>query len=314
MSSYDSNRIALTNVAEVTAGTRVEPQASDNNIVYIGTGQPTIVFNNNPLGKLFDGSFDDAPVAGGQKTIAMPDYMMEVKAAATTAEEPKWWKDGKACGGKVVDNAGALGLLFDGSPDCSTNSSNLINLDCSGNAAKWKGRGMRGNIVIGWSGANAPIMATVSGLTGAYISKEEIASATPVVITGEDDTFRETAAKYVITLGSNVYQVHVCEIDNGNAVTMEAGNNPSGVVTGKITGKEKRLKMTMTMLTTGDTVAEDAENNIVYDEVTIIGTGDAGYDITISDCHLLDPSIGDVDGSTSWEVETTFKSVLFQQK
>ena len=58
---------------------------------------------------------------------------------------------------------------------------------------------------------------------------------------------------------------------------------------------------------------EDAENNVVYDEVTIVGTGDAGYNITISGVELLDPSIGDVDGTTSWEVETTFKSFLMQQ-
>jgi len=270
--------------------------------------------NNAPLGKRLDGTFDDAPVAGGQETITMPDYMIEVKPAITTDVEPKFWKDIKACGAKVIDNAGDLGLLIDGSPDCTTLSGDLLNLGCSGKAVKYKGRGMRGNVIIGWDGANAPIMATISGMQGALVGREEIASATPVTVVGEDDTFRETAAKYVITFGSNVYQVHTCEIDAGNAVTMEAGNNDSGVTTGKITGREKRLKMTMTMLDTGDTVLEDAQDHVVYDTVTIVGTGDAGYDIPITGCELLDPSIGDVDGTTSWEVETTFKTATLQQK
>ena len=309
----DTNRGAVVTVLESVNGTFVEPQASDSNVVYIGTGQPTVALGNESLGKLLDGSYDDAAIAGGQQVITMPDFMIEVKPSLTVDVEPKWWKEAKMCGAKVEDNGGALALVFDGFPDCTTASAKFTQMSCSSKATEWTGRGMRGNMSIGWETANANVMATVSGLTGAYVGKEDKTGVSPIEVVGDDDTFTETAAKYITTIGGAVYQVHVHSFDAGNSVTMRPANNESGIATSAITGREKRVKFSMTMLDSGDTILEDAQANAT-DTITLVGTGDAGYDITFEGCQQLDPSIGDIDGTVAWEIETTVKKATYQLK
>lgn len=313
----DSNRLAVVGVLETTPGTRVEPIASDSDIVYIGSGQVVISNGIESLGKLLDGTFDDAPVAGGKKTMSVPDYMFEIKTGLTPQDEPKWYKDAKACGGKVVDYLGVsdeVGILFDGTPSCNTLSINATNGECGQRGVAYKGRGMRGNFILSIDGSNAPLMAKISGMQGALVSRTELVSSPPITVVGDDKTATEVCAKYVFTLGSTVYQIHTLEFDNGNGITFEGGNSDSGVVKSKITSKDKRLKITATMLDSGDTVLEDAQNLTVYDTITLTGGSGAGLDVVFSGCQQLDPTIGDLDGTVTWEIETIVKSCLIQQK
>ena len=314
MGTMDTNRFGTVAVLESTAGTRVEPISNDSDSIVWGDGQPTINFNNASQGKLADGTFNDATVAGGQQTITFPDRMMNLMhAGGDGTTEPKNWKYPKMCGAKVDSSNIQLGLLFDGSPSCFTGSVDGKNLSCNGDGTLYKGRGCRGNIVISWDGANAPLTMTVSGLTGALVSKTDITGSSPYVVVGDDQEPFETAGRYVFTIGGTVYQASTGEFDAGNGVTYEPANNEQGVAQAKITGRDKRVKMTLTQLTAGDTIYDLAKNNTTFDVVGTGGVG-AGYDITFTNCQLLDPANGDVDGTTSWDVEMIVESALFLQK
>jgi len=314
--SMNTNQAGTVAAIEAVAGTSETIIAGDSDTIIWGEGQPTINFNNASLGKLADGTFHDAPVAGGQQTISYPDRMMSLLHATTAdgSAEPKNWKYAKMCGAKVdVTATPILGLIFDGAPSCHTGTVELKNLSCNGDGVLYKGRGVRGNMTIAWDGANSPLIMTATGLTGALVSKADITGDVPYSVIGDDTSAFETAGRYVFTIGGTVYQASTGEFDAGNSVTYDPANNESGVAQAKITGREKRLKMTLTQLTAGDTIYDHAKDNDTFD---VIGTGGvgAGYDMTFTNCQLLDPSNGDVDGTTSWDVEMIVESALFLQK
>ncbi len=312
--SLNNNQMGIVTRPEAVAGTYEAPQAADSNIIIWGAGQPTINFGNESQGKLLDGSFDDAPVAGGQQSITFPDYMFNFfHDGADGITEPAIWEDLKACGAKVDNTAVQLALVFDGTPSCNTRSGKMRNLDCAGDGYDYAGRGMRGNVTIGWSGANAPIVCTVTGMTGAFVSETPVAGVDPYAVTGNDTHPKELAANYTVTVDATVYQVPVLEFNPGYTVSMEPANNESGIAQAKITAGEKRLRMSLLQLSAGDTVLTKAQLNSLFD-VTVAGSGDAGYDITFSDVEFLEPSKGEVDGSTVWEIEAIVKSASFLMK
>jgi hypothetical protein len=314
MGTMNTNQVGTVATIEAVAGTSETIIAGDSDTIVWSEGQPTINFNNASQGKLADGTFDDATVAGGQHTITFPDKMMNLLhsgGAGTT--EPKSWKYPKMCGAKVDSTVAQLGLLIDGSPSCFTGTVESKNLSCNGDGVLYKGRGCRGNMTISWDGANAPLVMTATGLAGALVSKTDITGDVPYSVIGNDTSAFETAGRYVFTIGGTVYQASTGEFDFGNGVTYDPANNESGVAQAKITGRDKRLKLTLTQLTAGDTIYDLAKDNTVFDVVGTGGVG-AGYDMTFTNCQLLDPSNGDVDGTTSWDVELIVESALFLQK
>ncbi|MCP4263239.1 MAG: hypothetical protein GY774_37880 [Planctomycetes bacterium] len=314
--SENSNQVGMVAVIEPIAGTRTEPISTDSDVVMWGDGQPTINFNNASLGKLADGSMNDAPVAGGMQTITFPDRMMELQhAGGDGTTEPKNWKYPKMCGATSEIVSTRKALVFDGTPSCTTGSVDSKGLGCDGKATLYKGRGCRGNMTISWDGSNAPMIMTVTSLQGALVSESPLTGETPYEVIGEDSANAESVGNYVFTVGSTVYQMVKGEFDYGASVTMESANNESGVAQAKIAGGlDMRFKGTVIKLSDGaDTIYEKAKNNEKFDLTGVGGVG-AGYDITFTDCQLLDPSLGDVDGTTSWDIETTLKRAEFLQK
>jgi len=314
MGTMNTNQVGTVSTIESTAGVLEPIVLADSDVILWGEGQPTINFNNASQGKLADGTFNDATVAGGQQTITFPDKMMNLlHAGGTGITEPKAWKYAKYCGAKVDSSNVQLGLLVDGSPSCTTGTVESKNLSCNGDGVKYKGRGCRGNMTISWDGANAPLVMTATGLTGALAGKTDITGDVPYSVTGDDTAAFETAGRYVFTIGGTVYQASTGEFDFGNSVTYDPANNEQGVAQAKLTGRDKRLKLTLTQLTAGDTIYDIAKDNTLFD---VIGTGGvgAGYDMTFTNCQLLDPTNGDVDGTTSWDVEMIVESALFLQK
>ncbi len=312
--SENSNQVGMVAVIEPIAGTRTEPISTDSDVVMWGDGQPTINFNNASLGKLADGSMNDAPVAGGMQTITFPDRMMELQhAGGDGTTEPKNWKFAKMCGytSEVVSTRKAL--VFDGVPSCTTGSVDIQGLACDGKATLYKGRGCRGNATISWDGSNAPLIMTVTSLQGALVSETALTGVTPYDVVGDDTANAETVGNYVFTINGVVYQAVKGEFDPACGVTIEGANNPSGVSQAKITSLDMRVKMTLIRLSSGGSIYNGAKDNTTFD-VTGVGSVGAGYDITFTDCQLLDPSLGDVDGSTSWDVEMTVKRAEFLQK
>ncbi len=314
--SMNTNQLGIVTKAETTSGTFIAPIASDSDVIIFGTGQPTIAFNNSTLGKLADGSFGDAPVAGGMQTLTLPDYSMELRHSDTVdgTVEPKSWKDAKACGAKVDASETQLALVFDGTASCYSNSCEVLNLACNGSGVKYTGRGMRGNITITADGANAPLLMNITGLTGALVGKTDVVSQAPYTVVGNDTEPVEKMARYVTTIGSTVYQVSNHEFNAGFTTGMEPANNEQGIAKTKLTGEEMRLKLTLVQLVTGDVVYDDAKNNTVYNEITLVGGVGAGYDITYSLGEHLDPSIGDIDGTTGWDIELVIKQARFKMK
>jgi hypothetical protein len=309
--SENSNQNGMVAVLETVAGTRVEPISTDSDVVMWGDGQPTINFNNASLGKLADGTMNDAPVAGGMHTITFPDRTMELQhGGGDGVTEPKNWKYAKMAGATKETVSLRSALVFDGAPSCFTGSVDAKGLSCDGKATLYKARGCRCNMTIGWDGANAPLLMTVTSLQGALVSETQLTGQTPYEVIGEDPANGETAGTYVFTIGGTVYQAVMGEFDPANGITFEPANNESGVAQAKITSLDKRLKMTLIKLSAGDTIYQTAKDNTTFD---VTGTG-GGYDITFSDCQLLDPSLGDVDGTTSWDVEMIVKRAEFLQK
>jgi len=313
----NTNQLGMVSVIEPTAGTYEAPQASDSDVIIWGNGQPTVTLNNESLGKLADGSFRDAPVAGGQQSLTLSDFSMEVRHSdvvdGTTA--PKWWKYAQMAGAKVDSSNTQLAIVWDGTAGCSTGSANTRNLDCAGNGIEYSGRGMRGSMTITADGSNAPFIANVTGLTGALVAKTAISSQLPYVVTGNDTANpRELMANYTTTINGVVYQVSSFEFDAGFSATMEPANNASGIAQAKLTAQDMRLKMTLVQLTATDTIHEDAKANTVITDLALAGGGSAGYDMTFSLAEHLDPTIGDIDGTVGWDVELIVKKASFLQK
>ncbi len=314
--SENSNQVGMVAVLETVAGTRVEPISTDSNVVMWGTGQPTINFNNASLGKLADGSMNDAPVAGGKHTITFPDRMMELQhAGGDGTAEPKNWKYAKMCGATSEDVSLRKALVFDSTPSCTTGSVDSQGLACDGKATLYKGRGCRGNMTIAWDGSNAPMIMTVTSLQGGLDSETPMSGQAPYVVVGEDTANAESAGSYVFTINGVVYQAVKGEFDYGAGITLEGANNPTGVAQAKITSLDMRLKMTLIRLSAGGSIYNGAKDNTTFD---VIGVGSGavggGYDMTFTDCQLLDPSLGDVDGTTAWDVEMICKRAEFLQK
>ncbi|MCP5002568.1 MAG: hypothetical protein GY941_01250, partial [Planctomycetes bacterium] len=133
--SGNSNQNGVVGVLETVAGTRVEPISTDHNTVVWGGGQVTPNFNNASLGKLADGTQNDAPVAGGMQTLTFPDFMMELQhGGGDGTTEPKNWKYAKMCGATAETVSLREALVFDGNPSCSTGSMDGIGLSCNGDA------------------------------------------------------------------------------------------------------------------------------------------------------------------------------------
>ena len=316
MGSYNSKQVGIVVVPEVTNGTRVEPQASDSDTIIWGEGFPTINSGNEPIGMLADGTMNEGPVKSGQHMITLPDFSMFLQHSddLTGATEPFNWKFAKACGADVITDV-TKGLLWDGTPNCTTLSADVKNLACDGKTALYKGRGMKGNMIIGWDGANAPITMQVTGMQGALDGRDELAGQVPYVVTGNDTTNRETAATYTTTILGAVFQVAVMSFDPAIEVSMEPANNEQGIATAKATGMQKRVKMTVIQLTDGDPVFASAfDLSQTPSIITIAGGVGAGFDMTFEGAEQLEPTIADVDGSTGWELDFKVDSGEFLQK
>ena len=315
MGSLNVKTMGHTSKLESDAGTFLKPTSPDNDTVIWGDGLPTPEFNNEVLGMLANSSMDEAPVAGGNQTLTLPDAMFFLQhSGGAGLTEPKNWKYMKAAGYKVVDNT-QLAIVFNCQPSCNTLSTNVQMIDCAGTGYEYEGRGMKGNLVIGADGANKPIICTLGGLQGAYVGKKAITGGGTLVVVGNDVTPREVMARYVANIDSILYQVSVWSHDPQVEITYDIANNTSGILTAKGTGKQQRVNMTVVQLSAGDSILETAQDHTINNiPITIIGGAGAGYDITFSDCEILTATLGDVDGTVGWEIQATTKKAIYQMK
>lgn len=314
MSNTAQNGMVFT--IEDTNGTYKLPVAGDSNIVLFGGGKPTIDFGNEVIGKLADGTMNDGPVAGKYKKIEVPEFMCEVIGSTDETIEPIWWKLGKGCGWKVEDiGAGQLALVWDGVPYCATLSGNFLSIGCGGNGYVYAGRGMKGNMSIGWEGANGVITAKVGGMVGALESTTPVTGKDPYIVTGNDTGAHQKAGMYTCTLFGAVYQVTNLTIDPAGTVAPKPKNDPSGIDHSQINAAEARVTATFLKLDTGDTILDAAENND-YSTITIAGDEALGakFDITFEGCQILSPSTGDIDGYEGWELDMTVKRAEIANK
>ena len=296
-----TNRISIVGKPEVTFGTRVEPVAGDNDVKIISSGQPTLDFGTESLGKLADGTFIDAPVVSKVRKITLPDFMMQVRAGSAIGVEAKYWKYAKACGYKVTGTT-TKSITWDGVPAGDTLSTDFVSYSSTGAGMTYKGRGMCGNMSFKAEGQNAPIMAVVSGMTGAFVGEVDVPSATVIAVTGADASVGETMGNYIVTIGSDVYQCSAWEFNPNNEINIEAANNAEGIAKAAITTQAAKLTMTFVKKIAVDTVVEDTLAGTVK-TVTILGGAGSFVDFTATGCYGQTPSLDDIEGTVGNTVE-----------
>lgn len=314
MATKNSKQVGHVSVLETENGTFVQPSASDVDVLIWGEGQSTVELGNESLGSLADGGMDEAPVAGGQRTLTLPDFafFLQHGTADDGTDVPKNYKYILAGGAHLVTDTTA-DFYFGKTQSCYTLSSEVKNLACNGDSTVRTGRGMKGNVTIGFEGANAPIIVKCSGFKGAFVDEVATTGDTTYSLVGEDVTPRELASRYTAQIDGVVYAVQMMEFTPAIEVTMDIANNESGIATGKATGMQKRLKLSVTQLTSGDIVRPNSLDNKVFD-FNLVGGANAGFDVSFTGCELLDPSDGDIEGTSSWDLEMTVKTAYFAQK
>lgn len=300
---------------ESTAGTRVEPQAADSNVILMGEPTITLDFGNESAGKLADGSFNDGPVVGGMQKMTIGDFFFHLLGSGTDTVSPVSWKYLQMAGATIGTTPTTLEkfALWDGVPDCTSMSMDVQTIGCDKKGKLYKGRGVRGNCSISWSGSNAPVVVTITGATGAFVSETEVATLTPYEVTGADAyTGLQKASNFAIDFGGTVYAVNAFTFTTEFEITYEIANNGSGIATAKLTGQSKKLSMSVLQLSVGDDMIAKAKDNELFD-VTLTGTN--GMDIIASDCQITGtPTFDDIEGMNAWTVDMQLKSFKLLQK
>jgi hypothetical protein len=300
---------------ETVMGTRVEPQAADSDVILFGEPKVTLDFGNESAGKLADGTFNDAPVVGGLQKMTIGDFMFHLLKGTTAQTEPKAWKYLKMAGGVVKTKAVTLekSILWDGVPDCQTVSMDVQTIGCDKKGQLYKGKGMRANCTISWEGANSPVMVTITGATGSYVSVADVATNNPYAVTGDDAyTGIQKASSFSVDFGGTVYQVNSFTFSSEFDVTYEIANSASGIAKAVLTGQSKKISLSMLQLSVGDNMIAKAQANDVID---IIATGSTGVDFEALDCQIVGtPTIDEIEGLNSWTAEMQVKSFEIKQK
>jgi hypothetical protein len=302
-----TNRIAVVIKEETTAGTRVEPIVADNDVVFFEVGMQAPDLGIEQKGNIADGSFNKARVTVGKHAFPVSDLPFYINRPAANNAYPKWVKLAKLSNGKEGTKNGRHAIIWDNKQTCATASYDVYLMECA-TATKYMGRGGRGNLTIGFDGSNAPFMGTFGGLNGAYVGKTDIATSAIPALGTVDTRAPETAGNYILTIGGAVYQAHSFSFNPNCETSLEGGNNASGIVKAKSTNGDLKVSFSVTMLNSADNVIADAIAGTVFSEITMIGSGLAGFDVIITDAQFsTSPAMGDVDGTVTWDVELQCK-------
>jgi len=316
--SFNTNQKLLVFADEVTAGTRVDPTyPTDNNIRLFDVGEASLDIPKEPIGQLADGTFAEGPAYSRERRISIPDFKTEVVWSGLVTTEPKWFRLAQAAGYKVELNGSNPELIWDGSTDCDALSGDLTMYTCGSTPAalREKFRGAVGNLSIGSDGPQAPIIASMTGMMGAYLGQFDVSGAAIPAYGTLDTASVEQMGKYTATIGGVTYAVQAWEFNPNNEINGEGANNDEGIARMKITNQGARLTMTVTRLdVASDDPITDMFDNSTIATIAITGGSGAHFTFTFTNSEYVEVQPSDSNGTASYDLTLKPTSLTVAQQ
>lgn len=309
--AYLSNTAIGLAVAEVTAGTYVDPTTADIKMYDV---EP-ITVDQTPIriGNLASGTFQKGKWVSGVKT-ASTSFKTYLQSSGTPTVAPVMGKLFSVSNLHEYTDTN-IGYRWDGIPTCGTVSFKNNVYQCGPTPVGFSSamRGAVAALTISADAVGAPIMCNFA-LSGAAVPDADISAAAPTVPSGFDTADCEKLLGVSFTLGAVAQKVQSFTIDFASVVSMQMDGSTSaeGIETGYIADGDPTL--TVEIINSGVAAQDfygDQASDTVYSTATM---SLQNWDFTFTNLQIQESPRSDKDGLEVRTITLSFEKFEMIQK